>query len=364
MKVSSEIVRPLTTSGNKKDGAFVPSGSMVDSVRDMEPSIDRVAGNDGGQNLEEEARAAMQKAQFDPGLTQQYNGALKRAINPDGRFNVRRSGATWHDAHPYLFLIHTSWPTFLAVVAATYVVVNTFFALIYSAIGTEHIRGAEAPTAALRFMNTFFFSAQTLTTVGYGNMSPMGLITNVVSSMEALTGLMAFAIATGLLFGRFSRPSARLGFSPRMLVAPYQEGSALEFRVVNRRSNNLINLEARVLMMTVEICDGKPTRRYAGLELERTTVLFLPLTWTVVHPIDAKSPLYRRSAADLAEMQAEFIVLIEAFDESFGQTVHARYSYRFDEIVWGAKFVQPFEVEESGDMLLEIDRVGDYQAVE
>jgi inward rectifier potassium channel len=178
--------------------------------------------------------------------------------------------------------------------------------------------------------------------------------------MEALAGLMTFALATGLLFGRFSRPSARFGFSPKMLVAPYRNGMSLQFRVVNRRSNNLIDVEARLLLMTVQGENGKPVRRFDQLELERRQILFFPLTWTVVHPITEGSPLFGITTEDLERLQAEVLVTMKAFDESFGQVVNARFSYRYDDIVWGAKFVQSFEVEANGDLRLEMDRVGDY----
>src|SRR3954466_5184027 len=303
----------------------------------------------------------MEQPSFDPGLTQRYDGVLTRAINPDGRFNVRRTGSTWHDAHPYLYLINTSWARFLVIVCITYVVVNTSFATAYMAIGIEHLKGAEAPTPWLEFVNAFFFSAHTLTTVGDGNMWPIGPAANAIAASEALAGLMTFALATGLLFGRFSRPSARIGFSPKMLVAPYQNGSSLQFRVVNRRSNNLIDVEARLLLMTVQGPGGKPQRRFEELELERSQILFFPLTWTVVHPITESSPLLGKTVADLSLLQAEVIVTMKAFDESFGQTVNARYSYRADEFVWGARFVQSLEVEESGDLRLEVNRVGDFE---
>src|SRR4051794_24893711 len=299
---------------------------------------------------------------FDPGLTQRYDGALKRAINPDGRFNVRRTGSTWRDAHPYLYLINTSWIRFLVIVCVTFVVVNTLFASAYLAIGIEHLKGADAPTPWLRFVNLFFFSAHTLTTVGYGNMWPIGPAANTLAAIEALAGLMTFAIATGLLFGRFSRPSARLGFSPKMLIAPYGDGTSLQFRVVNRRSNNVIDVEARLLLMTVEGENGKPVRRFHQLELERRHVLFLPLTWTVVHPITEGSPLFGRTKQDLEKLQAEVLVTMKAFDESFGQVVNSRFSYRYDDMVWGARFAQAFEVEDDGDLRLEVDRVGDYTA--
>jgi inward rectifier potassium channel len=300
----------------------------------------------------------MDKPTFDPGLTQRYEGVLKRAINKDGQFNVRRTGITWRDVHPYLFLVSIPFSSFLGLVTVAYIVVNTVFALVYLAIGTEYIKGTDAPTEWLRFVYAFFFSAHTLTTVGYGNMYPIGVAANAVASIEALVGLLAFAIATGLVFGRFSRPSARIGFSTNMLMAPYMDGTSLQFRIVNRRSNNLIDLEARLLLMTVEFIGGRLQRRYVPLELERDRVLFFPLTWTVVHPIDEKSPLNGKRREDLEGMQAEVMIMLQGFDETFGQTVHARYSYRYDEIVWGAKFAPAFEIEQDGDLRLEVDKVG------
>src|SRR3569833_2937316 len=196
------------------------------------------------------------------------------------------------------------------------------------AIGIDHLKGAEAPTERLRFVIAFFFSAHTLTTVGYGNMWPVGPAANTLAAIEALAGVMTFAIATGLLFGRFSRPSARIGFSPKMLVAPYEDGLSLQFRVVNRRSNNLIDVDARLLLMTVQGENGKPQRKFDLLELERTQVLFLPLTWTVVHPITESSPLFGKTRDDLERLQAEVLVTMRAFDESFGQVVNSRFSYR------------------------------------
>ncbi len=304
----------------------------------------------------------MTKPTFDPGLTQQYTGVLKRAINKDGEFNVRRSGITWRDFHPYLFLINASLPAFIGLVTAAFIVVNIVFAAVYMAIGIENIKGTEAPTEWLRSVNAFFFSAHTLTTVGYGNMYPSGVAANTVAAIEALAGLMAFAIATGLLFGRFSRPSARIGFSPNMLMASYMDGMSLQFRVVNRRSNNLIDLEARLLLMTVEFIGQRLQRRYAPLELERNQVLFFPLTWTVVHPIDQNSPLYGKTREDLEQLQAEVLIMMKGFDDTFGQTVNARYSYRYDEIVWGARFAPAFEIEPDGDLRLEVNKVGTIEA--
>ncbi len=300
----------------------------------------------------------MEKPQFDPGLTQQYTGVLKRAINRDGQFNVRRTGTGWRDWHPYLFMISAPWPLFFALIMAAFLVLNTLFALAYCAVGIENLKNAEADTRLMTFLNAFFFSAHTLTTVGYGNMWPISPTANFVAVLESVAGVLGFAIATGLMFGRFSRPSARFGFSKNMLVAPYMGGTSLQFRVVNRRSNNIIDLEARVLLMLVELNeDGKPQRKYQALTLERPAVLFFPLTWTVVHPIVEGSPMWGMTAEALEKKQAEVLIMMKGHDESFGQSVHARFSYRFDEIVWGARFATAFEVEQNGDLRIEVNKV-------
>ena len=295
---------------------------------------------------------------FDPGLTQKYTGALNRIVTKSGQFNIHRAGRTWRDSNPYTYLINSSWWVFSGIISITFIVVNLAFAWVYLSVADGRIKGSESNDPAAHFLNLFFFSTHTLTTVGYGNMYPDGPVANAVAALEALLGLMAFAIATGLLFGRFSRPSARFGFSPVMVVAPYRETTALQLRVVNRRANNLIETEARVMLMTVESVNGLPQRRYDLLELERTQILFLPLTWTVVHPINEKSPLYGKTSRDLENAQAEVLVMMRGFDETFGQIVYARYSYRYDEILWGAKFSPAFDVDGKGDMILWIDRVG------
>ncbi len=301
----------------------------------------------------------MRRVTFDPGLTQQFTEPFRRVINKDGSFNVRRRGTTWRDFHPYLHLINMRWPGFLVVLFLGYLVVNTLFACLYYAVGTEQLQGAYAPTAFGRFLKTFFFSAHTLSTVGYGSISPLGTGANVVASFESLAGVLGFAVATGLLYGRVSRPSARIGFSETMIIAPYQESTSLQFRVVNRRPNSLMELEARVMLMTVDRTEAGPSRMYKLLRLERDQVMFLPLTWTVVHVIDPDSPLWGKTADHLREEQAEILILIKAYDDTFSQTVQALYSYRHDEIQWGRRFVPAFSVDEAGDLVLEIRKVGE-----
>jgi inward rectifier potassium channel len=306
----------------------------------------------------------MAKPTFDPGLTQQYTGILRRTINKDGSFNVSRQGTVWRDIHPYLHLISLPWPTFLALVFAAYLAVNTIFATLYYSLGPGHLQGGDAPHKLDRFLNAFFFSAHTLTTVGYGNIAPGSISANVLAVIEALIGLLGFALATGILFGRFSRPSARIGFSERALIAPYEGRTSLQFRIVNRRPNALMEMEATVILMGVEGDPGKLKRTFQPLPLERDAIDFLALTWTIVHPIDESSPLFGKTKEDLERQQSEVIILIKGFDETFSQSVRARYSYTFDEIEWNAKFTPAFDFDETGTMVLNINKVGTYAPVE
>jgi inward rectifier potassium channel len=301
----------------------------------------------------------MRKPSFDPGLTQQYGAPLRRTIDKDGGFNVRKVGGEWRDIHPYLHLVNISWTSFFGLILVAYALVNLLFAGIYAWIGIDQLSGADDPTAFGRFMNMFFFSSHTLSTVGYGNISPRGMAANAVASFEALIGVLGLAVATGLLFGRVSRPSARIGFSERIVIAPYQDITALEFRIVNRRPNILVDTEARILLMTVETANGEPRRNFQFLKLERDGVLFLATPWTVVHPIDSESPLFGKTAQDLARLQAEVLILIKAFDDTFAQSVQQRYSYRHDEFVWGRRFAPAFFIGKEGDLVIELNKIGD-----
>jgi inward rectifier potassium channel len=307
---------------------------------------------------------AQQKTSFDPGLTNQYAGPLQRTINRDGSLNVQRRGLNSFAGNLYLHLVNMSWPRFLVLVAIAYLLMNTLFATIYLSLGQGALHASERDLGLGEFARAFFFSVQTLTTVGYGALYPYGTAANVMAAIEAACGLMGFALATGLLFARFSRPSAKLVFSRGMVVAPYREITGLEFRIANMRRNVLMEVEADVMLMTVEQdTDGVMKRKYVELKLERRQVFFLALTWTIVHPIDETSPLWGKTREDLERVQAEMIVLIKGFDDTFSQVVHARYSYRWDEIEWSAKFVPAFYPAPEGHMVLDISKVGEIARV-
>jgi inward rectifier potassium channel len=301
----------------------------------------------------------MKKPGYDPGLTEKFAGQVQRVINTDGTFNVRRKGTTLRDFHPYLQLINMSWTGFLLTLFGAFIAVNTIFAAIYLVLPRGEVQGGDPSHPMPPFLQEFFFSAHTLTTVGYGNFYPVSVRANLIASLEAFVGVLGLAVATGLLFGRVSRPSARIGFSGNMLITPYLDGSSLQFRVVNRRTNSIVELEARLLLMLVKNDNGEVRRTYEVLRLERDRVLFLPLTWTVVHPIDEQSPMWGKTAEDLAGMQAEVLILIKGQDDTFNQTVFARRSYRHDEIVWGARFAPAFYAGAQGELVLELRKIGE-----
>ena len=290
-----------------------------------------------------------------------------RLLNRDGSFNVTRSGLGFLDSFaPYHHLLTISWARFLGVVVATYVVLNLVFAVAYLACGVDALVGAGAVMLGGRFSQSFFFSIQTFATIGYGQIAPNGMAANLVVTVEALVGLMYQALATGLLFARFTRPAAALLFSDRAVVGPYNDGHALMFRIVNRLRNEIIELEAQVLFSALEPDNrGGHVRRYAPLALERNKVAFFPLSWTIVHPIDGLSPLAGRTGEDLERTHAEILVLLSGIDEALEQPVHARSSYRADEIVWNARFQSMFlPVDGRSRVAVDISRVHEIERAE
>jgi inward rectifier potassium channel len=266
-----------------------------------------------------------------------------RLLNRDGSFNVERRGRSfWESFSPYHLMLTIPWWQFFSIAAAWYLAANAFFALAYLACGPGALGSETVGMEHHTFLRAFFFSVQTLSTIGYGHVVPIGLAANTLVTIESIAGLIGFAITTGLLFARFSKPNAKILFSRHAVMAPYRDITAFEFRVANGRSNELIEVAAKVLFTRFEDVDGVRTRRFYPLPLERERVTFLPLTWTVVHPIDEGSPMYGETIETLRANQAEFLVLLSAFDETVAATVKQRTSYAFDEVRDGARFANAF----------------------
>ena len=264
---------------------------------------------------------------------------------------------------PYHSLLTMSWWKFNFNIFIFFLGINALFALAFVLIGVESLPGSIPGNVLQFYLDAFFFSIQTFTTVGYGVLSPQGTLANSVASLCAFVGLLSFALATGLLFARFSRPTARIIFAENVLITPFQEASALMFRIANARKNQLIELEVKILYSRLEYSNGRHVRRYYPLPLVRNKVVFFPLHWTVVHKIDENSPLYGVTQSRLEEEMAEFLILLTGIDETFSQPVHARSSYRFDEIKWNVKFSDMFFVNKDNQLSIDMQKLSDTEAL-
>jgi inward rectifier potassium channel len=290
---------------------------------------------------------------------------INRMINPEGSFNVKRTGLPFFESlNFYHSLITMSWPRFNILIFFLYITVNIFFACLYVFFGTEKLAGATGVTLQDQFFDAFFFSAQTFTTVGYGRISPLGWAPSIIAAIESLAGLLGFALATGLLYGRFSRPVAKIIYSKQALIAPYKGITAFQFKIANALKHELIEVEAQIALSAKKTINSQVIRTFENLELERSKITFMPSTWTVVHPIDETSRLFDLAKEDLEEMDAEFIIILKGFDDTFSQHVYSRSSYKYNEIVWGAKYLNNFNKVENGINIVELDKLNDFEKAE
>lgn len=278
-----------------------------------------------------------------------------RFLNRDGSFNVARRGLRQTSIlNLYHNLMTMSWAQFLLLVLLLFFLSNIVFGALYAVLGTGSlVDTSEQPTQNV-FLRGFFFSVQTFATIGYGTIHPVGVVPNLLVTIESYYSLLANALITGLVFARFSRPEAKIRFSDHAVVAPYQNGQGLMFRLVNNRNNQLIELRAQVLYARFVEENGATVRKFDLLDLERDKVSFLPLAWTVVHPINESSPLFGVSNAELEHNDAEIIVLLSGIDETFAQTVHSRTSFKAHEIRFGHKFTSLYN-ETNSDEPITID---------
>lgn len=280
-----------------------------------------------------------------------------RLLNRDGTFNVDRSGLGWIEKFAPHELLRISWPRFIALTVALYLGLNVLFAALFIAAGPDGLLGPGAQMLGGRLSQAFFFSIQTFATIGYGQIRPNGMAANLLVTLEPLVGMMYQALVTGLLFARFARPNVSILFSHLVVIAPYNDGLSLQFRISNKRRNEIIELEAQVLFSAMEPdWRGGTVRRYTQLPLERNKVAFLSLAWTIVHPIDASSPLAGKTREDLARTAAEILVLLSGVDDTFEQTLHARSSYVTDEIAWNARFVSMY-LPSQGTVAVDVSRL-------
>ncbi|MGG9962989.1 ion channel [Ferruginibacter sp. SUN106] len=288
-----------------------------------------------------------------------------RFLNKNGQPNIQKKGIglleriSWY--HSLLSL--PRWK-FLLTLFTFFIVANFIFACVYYFVGVNHLVGLNTGSELEKFGEAFFFSAQTFTTVGYGRISPSGYLASTIAAFEALIGLLSFAIATGLFYGRFSKPTAYLKFSGNAIIAPFKEGTALMLRIAPFKNTTLTDAEAKVTLgMSVEE-NGKVANKFFPLLLEYDHVNALTLSWTIVHPITEDSPIYGYSKEDFENTRGELMIFIKAFDDMFSNTVVARSSYTFKEIVFGARFnPMYYRNEEANNTVLDIEKLNSFTEV-
>ncbi len=286
-----------------------------------------------------------------------------RFVNKSGDANLEKRGIgvlqrfSWY----HTMLSMPRWK-FMVIILSFYIILNLFFGGIYYIIGVRHLDGLKTGSVWLEFEEAFFFSAQTFTTVGYGRISPADALSGTIAAAEALIGLLSFAIATGLFYGRFSKPKAYLKFSHNAIIAPYKGITALMLRVAPYKNTNLTDAEAKLTLGIIQQeDDGSMRNKFYPLNLEFEKINALTLSWTIVHPITEESPLYNFTAEDYQHMNGEILVFVKAFDDMFSNIVLAKSSYTFKEVVVGARFVPMYHRSDDGTRtILHLDKLNTF----
>ena len=286
-----------------------------------------------------------------------------RIMQSDGSFKIQNDGIgrkTLSDY--YIDILRTPlWKVicgFFAIIFFTALI----FTFIFLLIGNTSIIGLPATGFGHKMLRTFLFSLQSMTTSGFG-LSSVSYTITIVAGIEALTGLFIFALATSVLYGRFSMPTAKLRHSDRALISPYKSGWGLMFRVCNDRRNTMVNVEWTIMIAFNQLVGERPMRRYHRLKPDTPGAPFFPLTWTVVHEIDESSPIWNLTEQDFKDGSAELLVIINGFDETFNQSVHGRFSYSYHEIVWHARFCPTHVHNEDGTTTHHMNEINKFEWV-
>lgn len=288
----------------------------------------------------------------DPGLGSVYSNRPGRFITKQGRFNVKKKGGISLFKDLYRFLIDLSWFYFVSLTFLFFMMLNLVFAYVYYLIGLE---GFDFGGREVGFVDAIYFSVQTFSTVGYGAIAPISNAANIAASIEALIGFFSFSIGTGLLYGRFAKPKPRLAYSKNILITKYKDTDykSIQFKLANKRSNVIIDVAAEVILTYNEDKQNDTEQHFFRLNLERSRISLLPLTWTIVHVINEDSPFYGKNDQEIIDLYPEFLVLIRAYDETYNQSIHDLFSYGPEEILEGVAFTKNFDARKNGQ--IEVD---------
>jgi len=280
----------------------------------------------------------------------------------EGTISARRIGVGHHvQSEVYHALINMNWWRFFAWLGLVYVAFAFLFALAYSLADVGNMKGLSTGRVE-QFLEVFLYSAQTLSTLGGIGITPVGLINNVIFTLESVIALLGAAVITGLLYVRFSRSSARIVYSDKALIGPYRQGKALMMRIGNAKKNELMEVVA--LINFVNYKDNTIRKEYTELILERNRIPYLPTTWTIVHPIDERSPFFGQDDTMTQTREFDIMVTLMGLDRVTGQTVFSAHSYTDLDIVWNARFASCSEVNDDGMTIVHLNKIGEYEIVE
>jgi inward rectifier potassium channel len=255
----------------------------------------------------------------------------------------------------YHGVLTASWPMFFVQLGALFLTVNLAFATLYVLD-----RGGIANARPGNFADAFFFSVQTLGTLGYGVMAPRSLYANLLVTVESFAGILVIALFTGILFARFSRPFARVVFSSVAVVTPFDGVPTLMFRAANQRGNSVLDAAVHVSLARMHTSrEGVTMRRFQELKLVRPVNPLFALSWTVMHHIDEASPLFGIGLADMIEHDMEIIVMLNGMDETIHDRIYARHSYMAEEILWNRRFVDVVSVAPTGQRMVDLAQFHD-----
>ncbi|MEO8067329.1 MAG: ion channel [Flavobacteriales bacterium] len=299
----------------------------------------------------------------DPGIGTSFERPLDRLVDKSGSFRVQRTGGISGLREGFIALATMPLVRLVFTFVAGYLTMNLVFGSLYMLIGVEQLGNADLTSLGTRWMSAIGMSVQTLTTVGYGSLFPNSPSTWTLAAVEGVFGILGFSLISAVIYARFARPTTRLAYCEKALIAPFKDGWSLQVRLANRRSTLLVEVEARMLMVMADVDEHGERLNYYNLKLQLPGVSFMPLTWTMVHPITAESPLAGLSKAELIERRAEVIVMLKGIDEGYMQQVITRHSFRYDEIVWGGRFIRAFSAV-NGAMRMDLGKLSDHTPLE
>lgn len=282
-----------------------------------------------------------------------------------GRFNVMSVGASaprWMDFYHYLMSL--PWFLFFTFFITTYLAVNFVFAAYYFSLGHGALGGMKYANEWERALECFFFSVQTLATIGYGRISPENIPANIGVTIEAIFGILMMAIGTGLFFSRFSRPTAKIIFSDKAIITNLDGVPCLVYRLANSRMNQIAEARVHLEVVYDEVTkEGESFRSFTPLKLERDFNPVFAISWTCIHPIDNTSFLFNKTEKDFRDLDISFITTVTGVDDIFSQSIYARYSYATEDILWNRRFADILGEDKDGTIVMDIGKIHDTEPI-